>query len=186
MPLLSLRDIRRMRLALGLTQKEVAERAGVSQPLIARIENEDVDPRWSTLQGIIKALEEAAGKERTLEEVMSTDLVTVKPGTKLTKAIALMRDHGYSQVPVVEKGRPVGAVTERAVVHAMAAVDDPEEVRGLTVEDVLEDALPTLAPDTLAEAALELIESVPAVLVVKDEKLVGIVTRTDLLGLLEG
>lgn len=186
MPLLSLRDVRRMRLGLGLTQKELADMAGVSQPLIARIENEDVDPRWSTLQRIIKALEQAAGKERTLAEVMSADPVSVAGGTSLVSAIAQMKDHGYSQLPVVVDGRPVGAVTERAVVHAMAEVGDPEKVRDLTVDDVLEDTLPTLAPDTLAEAALDLIESVPAVLVVEDETLVGIVTRTDLLRLLEG
>ena len=40
-------DIRRMRIRAGLTQKELAERAGVSQSLIARIERGSVDPRLS-------------------------------------------------------------------------------------------------------------------------------------------
>lgn len=185
MPLISLRDIRRMRTNLGLTQKELADRAGVSQPLIARIENEDVDPRWSTLQGIVRALEEAAGKERTLDEIMTSDVISVREDTSIREAIDLMKTHGFSQLPVVEEGRPVGTVSERGIVHAMGGADDPKNVRDRSVSEVMGDALPTLAPDTLAEAALELIETVPAVLVVRDEELIGVVTRTDLLNLLE-
>lgn len=185
MPLVSLRDIRRMRQNLGMTQQELADRADVSQPLIARIENEDVDPRWSTLQRVIQALETAAGKEKTLAEVMTRDLITVDRETPLEEAIDRMRTHGYSQLPVVEDRRPVGTVTERGIVHAMGERDDPSQVRGMAVEEIMDDTLPTLAPDTLAEAALELIEEVPAVLVVRDDELVGVVTRTDLLNLLE-
>ncbi|MFB6186868.1 MAG: helix-turn-helix domain-containing protein, partial [Halobacteriaceae archaeon] len=51
-------DIREKRQSLELTQSELADLADVSQPLIARIENGDVDPRLSTLRKIINALEE--------------------------------------------------------------------------------------------------------------------------------
>ena len=40
-------DIKKLRLELKLTQHDIATRAGVSQPLIARIESGDVDPRLS-------------------------------------------------------------------------------------------------------------------------------------------
>ncbi len=50
------RDLRERRTALDLTQSELAERADVSQPLIARIEGGDVDPRLSTLRRIVEAL----------------------------------------------------------------------------------------------------------------------------------
>ena len=43
-------DLKERRTDLALTQSELAERADVSQPLIARIEGGDVDPRLSTLQ----------------------------------------------------------------------------------------------------------------------------------------
>lgn len=49
-------DIRAARLKKGLTQSELAERAGVSQPLIARIESSDVDPTIDTLYSIVSAL----------------------------------------------------------------------------------------------------------------------------------
>jgi predicted transcriptional regulator len=49
-------EIQSVRKSQGLTQSAVAERAGVSQPLIARIETGDVDPRVSTLYSIVSAL----------------------------------------------------------------------------------------------------------------------------------
>ena len=54
-------DLRERRTTLELTQSTLAERAGVSQPLIARIEGGDVDPRLSTLRRIVNALEQAEG-----------------------------------------------------------------------------------------------------------------------------
>ncbi|MCD4809259.1 MAG: helix-turn-helix domain-containing protein, partial [Methanosarcinales archaeon] len=45
-------DIKKRRVGLNLTQNELAKLAGVSQPLIARIEAGDVDPRLSTLTKI--------------------------------------------------------------------------------------------------------------------------------------
>lgn len=49
-------EIREAREDRGLTQAALAERADVSQPLIARIENKDVDPTLETLHRIVVAL----------------------------------------------------------------------------------------------------------------------------------
>ncbi len=46
-------DLKKRRNELGLTQSDLAKRAGVSQPLIARIESGDVDPRLSTVRKIL-------------------------------------------------------------------------------------------------------------------------------------
>jgi CBS-domain-containing membrane protein len=44
-------------------------------------------------------------------EIMSTDLVTIGPGTTVTEVIASMIDHGISCLPVVEQGRLLGILT---------------------------------------------------------------------------
>jgi len=69
-------DLRRMRRNAGLTQKELAKKAGVSQSLIARIETRTVDPRLSTLQKIVDALfiEVEGGFAR---DVMKGPVITV-------------------------------------------------------------------------------------------------------------
>lgn len=53
-------DIRAARESKGLTQSELAEKAGVSQPLIARIESDDVDPTIDTLYSVVSALNDSA------------------------------------------------------------------------------------------------------------------------------
>ncbi|MFW5949825.1 MAG: helix-turn-helix domain-containing protein [archaeon] len=53
-------DIRAARESKGLTQSELAEKAEVSQPLIARIESNDVDPTIDTLYRVVSALNTSA------------------------------------------------------------------------------------------------------------------------------
>lgn len=53
-------DIRAARKSKELTQSELAERARVSQPLIARIESNDVDPTIDTLYSVVSALNDSA------------------------------------------------------------------------------------------------------------------------------
>jgi DNA-binding XRE family transcriptional regulator len=48
--------IRAWREYLNLTQEELAERAGLSQPALARIERPDTNPRRSTLKKLAEAM----------------------------------------------------------------------------------------------------------------------------------
>ena len=50
------RAVRNARLRKHLTQKELAEEAGISYPTISRIENGKRQPRWSTIEKLAKAL----------------------------------------------------------------------------------------------------------------------------------
>jgi len=49
----------------GYTQGELAGAAGVSQPIISRIERQDVNPRSSTLRSLFDQLESATGSPDT-------------------------------------------------------------------------------------------------------------------------
>ena len=53
-------SIRARRIELGWTQSELAERSGVPQADISRIENDRLDARWSTLQRLLTPLAEGA------------------------------------------------------------------------------------------------------------------------------
>lgn len=50
-------ELVKCRVALGLTQTEVAKRMGVSQPTVSGFETESSDPRLSTLQRYARAVE---------------------------------------------------------------------------------------------------------------------------------
>lgn len=56
-------SIRAHRTDLGWTQAELAERSGLSQADISRIENGQLDARWSTIHRLSEALE-APGEQR--------------------------------------------------------------------------------------------------------------------------
>jgi len=49
-------NVRRLRIKLGLTQQELAERIGWDQPRIAQIEFGGQDRRWSTIRRLAEAL----------------------------------------------------------------------------------------------------------------------------------
>lgn len=76
-------DIRAVRQNKDLTQSELAERAGVSQPLITRIESNDVDPTIDTLYNVVSALNESSS-EVDQEEVKISMPSVLKEARKRT------------------------------------------------------------------------------------------------------
>jgi cystathionine beta-synthase len=107
------------------------------------------------------------------------DLVTVGPETKVEEAVALLRKYNISQMPVTENDHPVGRVTENSLVRQ--AFENPaileQGVRGL-----MEPAMPVLdATATMDEAMRQLGRGNPAVLVRRDGKMCGILSRYDFL-----
>lgn len=58
--------LRERRIELGWTQGALAERSGVTQADISRIENGQIDPRWSTVRRIAMALSEPDEAQRSL------------------------------------------------------------------------------------------------------------------------
>ncbi|MDL0136996.1 helix-turn-helix domain-containing protein [Halobacterium salinarum] len=64
-------DIRTVRKDKGLTQSELADQAGVSQPLIARIESDDVDPTIDTLYAVVSVLNDSTSELGQEEVTMS-------------------------------------------------------------------------------------------------------------------
>ena len=71
--------IRERRIELGWSQTDLAERAGVSQADISRIENGRLDARWSTIHRLAMALESFTGKPKRSLANGSMNRDSVKP-----------------------------------------------------------------------------------------------------------
>ena len=178
-------DIKKLRKKVGLTQTELAKLAGVSQSLIARIEKGTVDPRLSTLKKILEAIKlvEMRGKTaKTARDVMYSPVITIKHKEKVKKAIELMEKYAISQLPVVnENDVPIGSITESTVLKKILT-EDPEKIFQLRVEEIMEESFPTITPSTNIKDIQELIlRKYPAVLVMEKGKIVGIITKIDLI-----
>ena len=167
-------DLRERRNELGLTQSELADRADVSQPLIARIEGEDVDPRLSTLRRIVNALEEAEGGILRASDLMHSPVYAVEPDDSVKTALEIMDQEGYSQLPVARDQYPVGIVSHSDIRHA-----DQTDPGDLPVADVMRESITTVTEDATVDEVDTHLDHHEAVIVMADAEMVGIVTDAD-------
>ncbi len=131
-------------------------------------ENRFLEPERVTLRYILQ------GKSKDIPPV-----VYVAPFDNIRHALDLIRDHNISQLPVMEKNKAVGSITEGMLINAVlkkaSLLDEP-------VTSIMEPSLPRLKADTNIEHVVDLLgKKNPAVLVEDDTKIVGIVTRYDVL-----
>lgn len=171
-----------MRVKLGLTQAELAEMAGVTQAYIAKIEAGDADPRVSTLERITKALEKipTKGPTQTIERIMSSPTVSVKPTDTVERAIKIMEKQNISQLPVIEIRTQVGSLSENTLLRHMAPGGKVSTMLKTEVSEIMDEPFPTVAKDESVEVVYPLLEQKSAVLVVDRGRIVGIVTKADL------
>jgi cystathionine beta-synthase len=109
-------------------------------------------------------------------------LVTVRTDFPVRDAVALLHEHRVSQLPVVSAEDPtavVGAVGERGLLKHAAR--DPEMLSA-EISAVMEAPFPSVSVDDPARDAIELlVGEQQALLVTRDGRPEGVVTRTDLL-----
>jgi CBS domain-containing protein len=151
-----------------------------------------------------------------VEKVMTRSVVATRPDARVAEAARLLREHHISGLPVVDgDGRVVGVLTETDLVrdlHAATGVDSPRGLLDLVLESTPRrgESLLTLCRNRLRKARVEELMTTPPVTVDRSAtlrdtarrlrlsgtnrvpvvdaqgRLVGIVTRSDLLTAIEG
>ncbi len=114
----------------------------------------------------------------TVGEIMSRQPQVLSPETPVAEADRLMRTFGYEGYPVVENGRVVGLLTRRAVDRALS--------HGLhvPVRRVMEAGEVTISPEASVDRLQQLMTDIgwgQVPVVDGNGKIIGIVTRTDLI-----
>ncbi|MEM2599039.1 MAG: CBS domain-containing protein [Thermoproteota archaeon] len=176
-------EIRKERKRRGLTQSLLAKKAKVSQALIARIEKQQVDPRLSTLRKIVEALiEEEQQKGTKAIDIAVRDVIVVNHDDTIEKAVKLMRRYGISQLPVLRNGTPIGAVEELELLKAFSKEKDVEKFYQKKVVEAISSVYPMVEPDaSIADVIDYLLKGHNAVLVTRNGRLEGIITKIDVL-----
>ncbi|MCK1988318.1 acetoin utilization AcuB family protein [Lysinibacillus fusiformis] len=122
-----------------------------------------------------------------VEEIMNEEPYTLAPTNTVLEALKLMRDKKVRHLPVIDEERNVlGVITERDIKEVLPSSlqDEPNSpVFQAKVEEIMvKDPLVGHPLDFVEEVALTFYESkVGCLPIVSGEKLVGIVTTTDLL-----
>ena len=114
----------------------------------------------------------------TVKQIMRT-IISIDSKAKAKEAARLMVDRRIGSLIANRDGLPFGIVTERDMVKIVAGVADPSKV---TVADVMTAPLITIDSSApLTDAARRMVEKqVKHLVVTEHEKIVGIVSQTDL------
>ncbi|MEM2237941.1 MAG: CBS domain-containing protein [Candidatus Caldarchaeum sp.] len=117
---------------------------------------------------------------RLVKEIMADNVVTVSADDSVYAAARLMAERGVGSCVVVRDEKPVGIVTERDVVRKVVAGGlSPKRTR---VERIMSSPLIVVGENTsIADAAAIMAgHRVRRLVVVRDDRLAGVVSVTDL------
>ncbi len=105
-------------------------------------------------------------------------LIAVGPDQEVAHALHLMEAHGLSQLPVLDEGNAVGSVRESRV---MGRLLDDRELLHAPISEVMDAPFPVVSEGVELERATKYLKNSPAVLVEEYGRIVGIITRHDVL-----
>ena len=177
-------DIRKMRKALDVTQSQLAAESGVSQSTIAKIERESIAASYTTVVKLFETLEEMSNDDKrnlTAKDVSSKDVVSVQSNNTVHEVSELMKSTGYSQLPVMKDETPVGSISEKRIFELMMKGTTMSELAATPVYKVMNDSYPVIPENLSMNTVTKMMSDCDAVLVHKNGKIIGMITKSDLL-----
>ncbi len=132
---------------------------------------------------LIAELHRQLGTEPKVKDIMSYPVLSVSPDTPLAKAQEQLTRYGITVLPVMENGEILGIISRRTVQKALY-----HGLHAQPVSEYMTIEFQTVGPDEPLSKVQDIIvrgrqRFVP---VVEKGKLVGVITRTDLLEILTG
>ncbi|MEM7343811.1 MAG: cystathionine beta-synthase [Chloroflexota bacterium] len=131
--------------------------------------------------------------ESTWSELQASDVIgqkslqhlyTAKFNDSQADVIALMKEHDISQLPVVDAaGKPVGIVTEVELLDHMLTTGHIHSADE-TIEELVRTDVASISSDTMLETLMSVFTTRRVAFVVDSGRLVGIITKIDLLDFL--
>ncbi len=182
-----IREIKKRRNALGLTQMQLARLSGISQSLLVKTEAGRVIPSYDKVARIFEALDSKEWESgRKAEDVMYRGVISVECSDSLEKAVRLMKKNSISQMPVTENGKVVGSISEdsflESILNKTLKGNDSDSLECFKVRDLMGESFATVGPKTPERSFLPLLKQSKAVLVMEKGEMEGIITKADLLG----
>ena len=109
-------------------------------------------------------------------KIMTTNVITVSEESDIIRAADLIITKAVSSLVVLEKERPVGVVSETDIIHGIVG-------KKKKIKDLMDKEFLVIPPDTsFNEVARQLREKkIKRFLVVENERLIGLITETDII-----
>ncbi len=119
-------------------------------------------------------------KDVLVKEVMKTNLVIVQPFTSVLEAARLMKANKIGDVIISEVNHPIGILTESDIIKKV--VCEAKNAQDLLVEEVMSSPIIVTEPYISLQEALKIMGkcNIRRLLVIENNKLVGIITQRDI------
>lgn len=124
-----------------------------------------------------------------VKDIMTTNVITVSPETTFYEAMEIIRAKGVRRLPVVKDDKVIGIVAEKDLLKASPSQATTLDVWELTtllsklkVKQIMKKDVVHVHPNTPIEEAAKIMadKKIGSLLVMEEEKLVGIITETDI------
>src|SRR4030065_1624281 len=173
-----LEEIAKKRRMLGLRQAELAKLAGVSQSLVAKLESGRIDSSYTKVKTIFDVLERLEAKTKIQEEKMvPNEVISIQKDEPVSKVVRLMKEHGYSQIPVFCGKPSVGSISEKTILRQILAGKDLTQISKLPTEEIMEEAFPQVSGAAPSSLISSLLQTYSAVLVSRKGTVVGKISK---------
>lgn len=176
----ALAEIKKRRVNLGLSQKQLADLSEIGQSFLAKVERARAVPSYSVAVKVFETLDrlesrQAEKAEKTAGDVMTKNLLAFGPDDPAEAIMKGMVSKDVSQVPVLAKsGFQEGTITEKTLMG--------KDLKSLTAREVMDrHTFPVVSRDAKVPLLIGILKEEQAVLVADRNKIVGIITKQDIL-----
>ncbi|MDI6842173.1 MAG: CBS domain-containing protein [Methanothermobacter wolfeii] len=120
-----------------------------------------------------------------IKEAMNPEVITISLHTRPLEAFEKMYKHGVRRLFVLDdEGNPAGVVSYTDLIGVLGSIkpDSEHPERDLNVRDIMVDEVITISADDNIEDAANLMlrADISGLLVMEDDKPVGVITKTDI------
>ncbi|MCK5636834.1 MAG: CBS domain-containing protein [Thermoplasmatales archaeon] len=128
--------------------------------------------------------------KKQIKEIMKNELHTVSPDDRVIHARRIMIDEEVARLPIVDQGRLIGMISDNEIAFALAELKrsfptgrQKHRLEELLVEDIMKTPAVWTNPNMTATVAASIMikKNVGVLPILQNDKLIGIVSRTDLL-----
>ena len=115
-----------------------------------------------------------------VRDIMEKNVITIDINETANNAANQMKENDISFLVIIENGKPVGVVSERDFVQKLCI--NNQNSSDVKISDIMSYKFRWVNPTTKIEDAIQkmLNNNIRRLLILDDEKLVGVITQTDL------
>jgi len=115
-----------------------------------------------------------------VRDILQKNVITIQENKSALDAAKLISEKDISFLVIVKDDKPIGVITERDFVRKIAAQDKQASL--IPLSEIMSYKFRWVEPSTEIEDAVQkmLNHNIRRLIVLEDEKLVGVITQTDL------